>query len=111
MSIVRDSYPRCCGFKVLREFPAEHGVSPVSPWLSSKERESLLAQHRQRIVQYFKNWRPAKMNFMVVVNDYQYEVAGDLLVENDFRLVDKTVNPNTDNVLYTFIRSNNLPLT
>lgn len=109
MSIVRDSYPRCCGFKVLREFPAESGAN-VS-WLSKEENEKLIQQHRDRVILYFKKWRPQKMNFLIVINDRQNEVVSDIILANDFRLVDKTVNPNTNRVLFTYIRSDNLPLT
>ena len=108
MSIVRDNYPRCCGFKVLREFPMESGLGM---WLNEEQRKIITEEARNRVILYFKNWRPQKMNFILVINENQEKVVGDLIVsQGKFRLVDKTVNPNTHRTLFTYIRSDNLPL-
>lgn len=95
----RVNFPNCCGMKVLTDFQEVLKYS----WTSPDTYNTCLDNAKEELKTYLKWWRPGKMTIMAVLNPNQYW-ASEFLEDAGFRLVGTNQNPNTQNILKTYIR-------
>lgn len=95
----RVNFPNCCGMKVLTDFSEVREYY----WGTPDDYNARLDNAKEDLRVYLKWWRPGKTTTTAVLNPNQFW-ASEFLEEAGFRLVGTNQNPNTQNILKTYIR-------